>query len=208
MPVMNLGGKPRQVISFVQEGSWDVQRRLDSRPWPGVQSDHARIFPFGYVMTPQEAERVLHRLRALMARTVANGCTAEEELSAARLVGRLASQLDRGAAETAPPAEQVRTERESAEYRALLERNTLEGLLKAAIQELALNHINTMAPPGRRTVGQPVDWVRVPELLMAHLSMMLAVGPSRLARDILAGTIEELVQDGQLPATLPIPLGR
>ncbi len=159
-------------------------------------------------MTPQEAERVLHRLRALMARTVANGCTADEELSAARLVGRLVAQLDRDAAETAPPAERVRTERESAEYRALLERTTLEGLLKSAIQELALNHINTVVPPGRKTAGQPVDWVRVPELLMAHLSMMLSVGPSRLARDILARTIEELVEDGQLPATLAVPFGR
>ena len=156
-------------------------------------------------MSPEERARLLHRLRALMARTVANGCTEQEEMAAARLVGRMAAQLE-GAAEP-PPAQQVRDERESAGYQAALERTTLEGLLKAAIQELSLNHINTVSPPGRKLRGQPVSWVAVPDMLLAHLSMVLETGPSRLARDIIAATVEELIQDGQLPASLAIPLG-
>jgi hypothetical protein len=159
-------------------------------------------------MSPEERTRLLHRLRALMARTVANGCTEEEELAAARLVGRMAAQMD-SAAEAPPsqPAERVRAERESADYQAALERTTLEGLLKAAIQELSLNHINTVSPPGRKLRGQMVSWVAVPEMLQAHLTMMLGTGASRLAQDLVAQTVEELIQDGQLPARLAIPLG-
>ncbi len=160
-------------------------------------------------MSPEERARLLHRLRALMARTVANGCTEQEEMAAARLVGRMAAQLEGGTAEAPlpPPAEQVRAERESAGYQAALERTTLEGLLKAAIQELSLNHINTVSPPGRKLRGQAVSWVAVPDMLLAHLSMVLEIGPSRLAQDIVAATVEELIQDGQLPARLAIPLG-
>ena len=167
-------------------------------------------------MSPEERARLLHRLRALMARTVANGCTEEEEMAAARLVGRMAAQLEAGAAEMPPAAdpqagraqaERVRAERESADYQAALERTTLEGLLKAAIQELSLNHINTVSPPGRKLRGQMVSWVAVPDMLQAHLTMMLGTGASRLARDIIARTVEELIQDGQLPARLAVPLG-
>lgn len=157
-------------------------------------------------MSPEERARLLHRLRALMSRTVANGCTEEEEMAAARLVGRMVAQLETGAAEVPPSAERVRAERESAGYQAALERNTLEGLLKAAIQELALSHINTMSPPGRKLRGQMVSWVSVPEMLQAHLSMVLGTGDQRLAREILADTVEELIQDGQLPARLAVPL--
>ncbi len=160
-------------------------------------------------MSPEERARLLHRLRALMARTVANGCTEQEEMAAARLVGRMAAQLepDGAVAPQSQPAEQVRAERESAEYQAALERTTLEGLFKAAIGELSLNHINTVSPPGRKLRGQPLSWVPVPEMLLAHLSMMLGTGASRLALDIIARTVEELIQDGQLPARLAIPLG-
>ncbi len=160
------------------------------------------------VVTPEIRTRLILRLRALMSRTVANGCTVDEELAAARMVAKLMEQIEAAEAPPPPPAaaEQVRAERQSPEYQALLERTTLEGLLKAAIQELALNHINTVSPPSRKIAGQPVQWVRVPEMLDGHFAMMLGLGGSRLGRDIIARTVEELIQDGLLPAQLGIPL--
>jgi hypothetical protein len=158
-------------------------------------------------MSVDERARQITRLRALMARTVANGCTEDEELAAARLVGRVVEAIEGNAAPPATQAEAVRAERQSPEYRVLLEKNILEGLVKAAVQELALGHLNAVAPPRPKVAGQPVQVLRVPEMLEAHLSMVLGIGASRASRDVLARTIVELVQDGQLPARLSVPVG-
>ena len=154
--------------------------------------------------------RAMHRLHALMAHTVANGCTEEEEVSAARMAGRLAEEI-LGASDAASsasfeplgPADRLRAERESAEYRAALEKSTVEGLLKSAVQEMSLSHINTLAPPGRRNDGN-VQWLDVRHLLNAHLSMVLGVSNARMSQQVLADTIEELVQDGMLPERLAV----
>lgn len=155
-------------------------------------------------------QRLLARLRALMARTVANGCTEEEELAAAHMVGKVAAQLD-GAAppEPEPPkAPWAQAERASAEYQSILEKTTAETLLKAAVQELALNHINTVSPPRRRLAGEPVERVGIHELLDPHLGMMLSAATTRMGRQILRQIIDELVYDGALPPHLNLPIGR
>ncbi len=163
-------------------------------------------------------ERLLVRLRALMARTVANGCTAEEELAAARMVGKVAAQLD-GAAPPAPepsptlaptpaPTPWAQAERASPEYQALLEKTMAETLLKAAVRELALNHINTVSPPRRRVVGEPTERVGIHELLTPVLGMMVGVAGTRMGSQILRGIIDELVYDGELPPHLDLPLAR
>lgn len=155
-------------------------------------------------------QRLLARLRALMARTVANGCTEEEELAAARMVGKVAMQIDGGRAPepAPPPAAWAQAERSSAEYQSLLEKNTAESLLKAAVQELALNHINTVSPPRRRIVGEPTERVGIHELLDPHLGMILTTAGTRMGRQILRQIIDELVYDGALPAFLDLPIGR
>jgi len=167
-------------------------------------------------MAIDDKHRALQRLHALMAHTVANGCTTEEEVSAARMAGRLAEEIAGGESfdsksSAAPsglgpsgPAERLRAERESADYKAALEKSIMEGLLKTAIQELSLGHINTLSPPGRR-VDNNVQWLDVRHLLNSHLAMVLGVASARMARQILADTIEELVQDGMLPERLAIP---
>lgn len=159
-------------------------------------------------MTTDERARLQARLRGLMARTIANGCTDEEELAAARMVGKVVEQLD-GLPGAGPRAQAswAATERQSPQYQQLLEKNTLEGLLKAAVQELALNHINTVSPPKRNIRGQPVERVRTTELLEPYLAMMLGTGSSRLGRDIIARVVEELILDGMLPEALAIPRG-
>jgi len=162
------------------------------------------------IVTAEERARLIGRLRALMSRTVANGCTEEEELAAARQVAKTIDQLgeDPNALSLAPQADHMRAERQSRDYQQLLERTTLEGLFKSAIQELALNHINTVAPPRRRPApGTRVEWLRVPQMLQAHLAMVLAIGDSRMAHEILAASLEELVQDGMLPDRLAVPIG-
>ncbi|MCR6629735.1 MAG: hypothetical protein NVV74_06605 [Magnetospirillum sp.] len=155
-------------------------------------------------------ERLLVRLRALMARTVANGCTEEEELAAARLVGKVVAQVDGTAppepAEAPPPWAQA--ERKSSEYQAVLEKNTAEALLKAAVQELALNHINTVSPPRRRVAGERCERVDIHELLEPHLGMMLPTAATRMGRQILRHIIDELVYEGALPRFLDLPIGR
>lgn len=160
-------------------------------------------------------ERVLHRLRALMARTVANGATEQEELVAARMVGRLVAQVDSLDGTVVPPPEPERkppswaqAERDSREYQQLLEKNMTEGLLKLAVQELAMEHINRVSPPRKRIPGEPVDRVGIHELLEPYLGMMLATGSSRLAGEIVRRTLDELVYDGALPSHLDIPIGR
>lgn len=155
-------------------------------------------------------ERLLVRLRALMARTVANGCTAEEELAAARMVGKVAAQLDGAAPPAAepPPAPWAQAERASPEYQALLEKTTAETLLKAAVRELALNHINTVSPPRRRVVGELTERVGIHELLTPVLGMMVGVAGTRMGSRILRGIIDELVYDGELPPHLDLPLAR
>ena len=167
-------------------------------------------------MTSDEKNRALQRLHALMAHTVANGCTADEELSAARMAGRLADEImGKGqesnelpeSFEPLRPADQLRAERESADYKAALEKSTVEGLLKSAVQELSMAHINTVAPPGRRVDGR-FEWLDVRHLLNAHLSMVLGVSSARMSRQVLADTIEELVQDGMLPDRLAVPSER
>lgn len=155
-------------------------------------------------MNADERSRLLARMRALMAKTVANGATAEEELTAAAMAGKLAAQLDTA---PKPQVSWAVEERKSPEYQALLEKNTLENLFKAAVQELALNHINTVSPPRRKVAGEPVEWVLTRELVGPHLSMMLGAGGSRLHWDLLSQAIEELIYDGALPERLAIPLG-
>lgn len=161
--------------------------------------------------TPEAVRlHLVARLRALMARTVANGCTPDEELAAARLVGKVAAQID-GAPppETAPPKTPwAQTERASSEYQAILEKTTAETLLKAAVQELSLNHINTVSPPRRRIPGQPYERVEIHELLEPHLSMMLSTANTRMGRQILRQVIDELVYEGALPGYLEMPIGR
>lgn len=150
------------------------------------------------------------RLRALMARTVANGCTEDEELAAARMVGKVAAQLD-GSAPPEPEPEPVpwaQSERSSAEYQTILEKTTAETLLKAAVQELALNHINTVSPPRRRLSGEPTERVGIHDLLEPHLGMMLSTAGTRMGRQILRQIIDELIYDGALPAFLDLPIGR
>lgn len=165
----------------------------------------------------QVRARLLMRLRALMAHSVANGATEAEELAAARMVGKMVAQLDGGstAAPPSPPPELrpvsqpswAEAERKSPEYQRLLEKNVMESLFKAAVQELALNHINTVSPPRRRIAGEPVERVDTRALMEPHLSMVLAPGGMMMARHILADTLEELIQDGALPQWLDIPLG-
>ncbi|MDO8607370.1 MAG: hypothetical protein Q7R40_12610 [Phaeospirillum sp.] len=158
-------------------------------------------------MTAGERSRALARLRALMAMTMANGCTEEEELAAARMVAKVIEQIDGqpGAAGSTDPSWAAR-ERDNPQYQALLEKNTLEGLLKAALQELALGHINTVSPARRNLRGQPVEYVRTTELLQPYFNMMLgSAGASRMARSIVDTTLEELIYDGLLPDALAIP---
>jgi len=155
-------------------------------------------------------ERLLMRLRALMARTVANGCTAGEELAAARMVGKIIAQLDAAAspAQELAPAPWAQAERASPEYQAVLEKNTTQALLKAAVRELALNHINTVSPPGRRVVREPTERVGIHELLSPVLGMMVGPANTRMGSQILRGIIDELVYDGELPPHLDLPRGR
>lgn len=155
-------------------------------------------------------ERLLHRLRALMARTVANGASPDEELVAARMTAKVIAQLDGNAPPVpeTPPPNWAQAERDSREYQQLLEKSTTETLLKTAVQELALEQINRVAPPRRRHPGEYLERVAIHDLLDAHLGMALSVGANRLARDILGRAIDELVYEGQLPAYLDIPAGR
>lgn len=160
-------------------------------------------------------ERVLHRLRALMARTVANGATEQEELVAARMVGKLVAQVDQldGTILAVPepeakPHSWAQAERDSREYQQLLEKNTIEGLFKNAVQELALEHINRVAPPRKRLPGEPIERVEIHELLDPYLGMVLSANGSRMARESLSRAIDELVYDGALPPYLDIPVGR
>ena len=80
----------------------------------------------------------------------------------------------------------------------------MEGLLKSAIQELSLEHINAVSPPGRRIENSTHVWVDARHFINSHLSMVLGVSKTRLAQQILADTIEELVQDGMLPERLAV----
>jgi hypothetical protein len=158
-------------------------------------------------MSIDDRAKGLARLRALMAMTTANGCTEEEELAAARMVARAVEQLD-GAPAASPATDPswAARERDNPQYQTLLEKNTLEGLLKAALQELALAHINTVSPPRRSLRGQPVEWVRTTELLLPYFNMMLGgAGGSRLARDMVEAIVEELILDGLLPDALAMP---
>lgn len=152
-------------------------------------------------------ERLLHRLRSLMARTVANGATPDEELVAARMAAKVIAQLDGTAPPKAeaPPPNWAQAERDSREYQQLLEKNTAEMLLKNAVQEMAVEHLNRVAPPRRRQPGERLERVGIHELLDLHLGMALSVGGNRMARDILGRAIDELVYDGQLPPYLDIP---
>jgi len=160
----------------------------------------------------QKHDKLLTLLRALMSRTVANGCTADEELAAARMVGKLVAQIDAMGGGPAAPAEAqanwAKEERNSDDYKQALQRTTLESLFKAAVQELALNHINTVSPPRRRFAGEFCERVPIYELLGPHLGMMLGISRTRLGSQILRDAIDELVDEGSLPANLDIPIGR
>jgi hypothetical protein len=153
-------------------------------------------------MSGDERGRVVAKLRALMARTVANGCTEEEELAAARMVARMVEQLD---GLPAGAASWAASERASPQYQSLLEKSTLEGLFKAAVEELALNHINTVSPPRRDLQGMPVERVSTLDLVVPYLVMMLAATSTHLGRELIVRAVEDLIADGQLPKLLAIP---
>jgi len=158
-------------------------------------------------VTAETRERALARLRALMSMTTANGCTEEEELAAARMVAKLIEQIDgQPAAAGSTDSSWASRERDNPQYQALLEKNTLEGLLKAALQELALGHINTVSPAKRNIRGQAAEYVRTTDLLQPYFAMMLgSAGASRMARSMIDTTLEELIYDGLLPDMLAIP---
>lgn len=156
---------------------------------------------------PALRQRLLHRLRAVMARTVANGATEAEELAAAHMAGRIAAELE-GEAPAAAPAAPRRSERDSVEFQRLLEQNTTETLLKAAVLELALEQVNRIAPPRRRQPGEALERVAIHALLDGGLGMALGVGANQLARVIVGRAVDELVEDGQLPPFLDIPASR
>jgi hypothetical protein len=160
-------------------------------------------------MSLDDRAKGLARLRALMSMTTTNGCTEEEELAAARMVAKMVEQLDGNPAiQPVADASWAARERDNPQYQLLLEKNTLEGLLKATLQELALAHINTVSPARRNLRGQPVEWVRATELLLPYFNMMLgSAGTSRLARGMVESAVEELIQDGLLPDALPMPRG-
>lgn len=158
-------------------------------------------------MSTDDRAKSLARLRAMMAMTTANGCTEEEELAAARMVAKVVEQIDGSPAPGARgDVSWAARERDNPQYQLMLEKNTLEGLLKAALQELALAHINTISPAKRELRGRPVQWVRSAEVLLPYFNMMLGgAGASRLARDIVEGIVEELMLDGLLPDALALP---
>lgn len=158
-------------------------------------------------MSAEDRSAAIARLRAMMSMTTLNGCTEDEELAAARKVGKLIEQIDGqpGQSGTTDPSWAAR-ERDNPQYQLLLEKNTLEGLLKAALQELALGHINTVSPARRDLRGQAVERVPTPDLLRPYFTMMLgSAGASRLARGIVEDIIDELIYDGLLPDILAIP---
>jgi hypothetical protein len=158
-------------------------------------------------MSIDDRAKGLARLRALMAMTTANGCTEEEELAAARMVGKLVEQLDGnpGAQPATDPSWAAR-ERDNPQYQLLLEKNTLEAMLRTALQEMAMAHINTVSPPKRNLRGQPVEWLRTTELMLPYFNMMLgSAGASRMARNIVEAMVEELILDGLLPDAVALP---
>lgn len=166
------------------------------------------------VLRPDVRARLVARLRALMARTVANGATEDEELVAARMVGKMVGQLDGAPVKSEPPPPPpeekpswARAERDSQEYKQLLEKNTTESLLRAAVRELALNHINTVSPPRRILAGVPCERVAARDLLEPHLAMVLAPGGSNLSRALIRQALDELIYEGALPPYLDIPIG-
>jgi hypothetical protein len=65
-----------------------------------------------------------------------------------------------------------------------------------------------VSPPRKRLPGEAMEKVDIHELLEPHLGMMLLVGGTRMGRQILRRTIDELVYDGALPRFLDLPLGR
>lgn len=147
-------------------------------------------------------------MRAMMARTVVNGCTEAEEQAAARMIARYVEAIDRlTGASPAPQANWAHAERESPEYKALLEKHTLESLLKAAVRELALERVNAVSPPHRKVPGEPMERVSAREILQPYLAMALCPGGTHQAVDILFGAIDELIYEGMLPEYLSIPRG-
>ena len=165
-------------------------------------------------MTPDRRAQVLARLRALMAMTVAHGCTEDEELAAARQVARTIAELDADAAAiAAAPVAGGWAGRERADpaYRATLDRAMLRDLLKAAVRELALAHLATLLP--RRVKGTtpsaPRPRVRADTralLLDAMAAALGAVSGPRPAQDEIAAALDDLIEDGSLPATLALPI--
>lgn len=154
---------------------------------------------------PGAKARLLARLRALMAHTVSNGCTEDEELAAARQISKVVARLD--AQESSAPESWAESERRTPDYQRALERGAVDGLFRAAVQELALNHINTVAPPKRRHDPYiSMERVDMLDLLEQHLGMVLSAGTDRPTRQALRDVIAELILDCALPRWLDIPL--
>lgn len=157
-------------------------------------------------------ERLILRMRALMSRTVANGASPEEEMTAARMVCKIVHQIEGTqpppAAAPSQPQPWAKVERESQGYQQVLEKNTTEALLKSAVLELSLAHLRTVGPHRRPARGEPFQRWSIHDILQTPLSMAMRVGTTRLGREILHRTVEELVHDGDLPPHLDMPVER
>ncbi|TAN56770.1 MAG: hypothetical protein EPN26_03365, partial [Rhodospirillales bacterium] len=62
-------------------------------------------------MTGDDLGRLLAKMRAMMARTVQNGCTEAEELAAARMIARYVEGIDRLTGAVRPQANWAHEER-------------------------------------------------------------------------------------------------
>ncbi len=149
---------------------------------------------------------LVETLRAAMARTVANGCTADEELAAARAIARLIVRLDSAPSPSTPAqgSNWAEAERTDPAYQTALARSMAETMLKSAILELSLSHLHTLSPPGRRMDRS--QRVGIHHLLDGHLGMMLPPGNTQAGRRLIAEIVDELVEDGALPLFLAMPV--
>lgn len=162
---------------------------------------------------PRVDGKAVIKLRALMARTVANGCTPEEELQAARMVAKIVGDMEDLPATSANqsgvrPTSWAAAEQNSREYQLILERNTSEMLLKAAITELSLSHIHNIAPPRQKGLGEPTSRIEINSLLVPHLSMVLPSINTKPGYQMLTRILAELAEEGAIPRWIDVPVDR
>lgn len=147
-----------------------------------------------------DRNRVIAKVRGLMAMTVANGCTEQEELAAARMVGKLLAQIGESA-DTAP-ASHRRSVIEERLDSVLLEKAMTESVLKSAVMELAVTYINVVSPPAAQ--GGRWQTVAAQPVLESYLFPMLGVAGSRLGAQVVRLLLADLIADGQLPDTMAV----